>query len=312
MQNLQSNKNDDANKSDLSQSQSRKVAKSTNIPHFNAQSCDQITQASNSNFISSFKFLPKEKTDALTKIYAFFRIADDCVDELESSEDKQIALNYWKGELLKIYRNESAHPVMEELKIVILKYQIPENYFTGLIDGCQNDITKFRYETFQDLYDYCYKVAGLVGLTCLKIFEYDSPTSKQMAIDLGLAFQLTNIIRDIQSDLKLNRIYLAKEDMLNFSYTEQELINGIENQAFQNLMAYYANKAENYYQSAFAEFKKDKDNKLIAAKIMARVYHQILKKIQKKHFHVFDKKISLNFIEKLYLVFPFFLKRRVS
>lgn len=272
------------------------------IPHITAKTCKEITKSSKSNFLAAFRFLPKEKTQALIKVYAFFRIADDCVDELETADKKQRALNYWNEELKMTYRGESAHPVMKELKAVIDQYQIPQDYFTGLIKGCKMDITKFRYNTFDELYDYCYHVAGLVGLTCLKIFEYESPTANDMAINLGLAFQLTNIIRDIKSDLELGRIYLPQKDMQKFCYSENELVHKTENQAFFNLMTFYANKAEDYYQKACLEFKKDKDNKLAAVKVMAKIYRAILKKIQRNNYPVLRKRISLNPLEKFFLM----------
>ena len=281
----------------------------SSIPHINAPKCNSITGVSNSNFVKSFQFLPKEKTDALTKIYAFCRIVDDCVDEPSSREEKQTALDYWKNETLLIHDGTPAHAVTKEIAEVVQRFQIPKDYLLGLVHGCQMDINKSRYQTYIELKDYCYHVAGLVGLICLKIFEYESPTAKKMAVDLGLAFQLTNIMRDIRDDIKLNRVYLPQEDIEKFGYSEEELLNLTDNEAFKELMKLYYSRALEYYKSAFEEFARDKEGKLIAAKVMAKTYFKIFKKMKKQNFPVLRKKVSLNYFEKALIIIPLFFKR---
>ena len=275
------------------------------IPYQFAPDCQSITRGSKSNFIASFRFLPRYRTDALIKVYAFFRIADDCVDELDEPQDKLAALNFWRGHLELMYQGRPNHPVMAELYTIITRFNIPQEYFFGLLDGCEMDVNKTRYQNFAELYQYCYRVAGLVGLTCMKIFEYESDSAKRMAVDLGMAFQLTNIIRDIRDDLKLNRIYLPVQDIQQFGYSEQELRAGVENAAFINLMDFYYHKASGYYDLALSEFEFDPEDKLVAAKVMTTFYHAILKKIRAKRFPVLRKKVSLNVFEKTYLLLPY-------
>lgn len=269
------------------------------IPHIQAKCCGDVLKRSRSNFLTAFLFIPKRQRQALRKIYTFFRIIDDCTDEPLDPETKKQSLHFWKMEVVKALRNESCHPVAEELKPVINRYRIPPEYFLGLIDGCHMDIVKTRYQNFSELSDYCHKVAGLVGFTCLRIFEYTSPTAEKMAADLGLAFQLTNIIRDLKADLGLGRIYLPLDDMKKFDCTENDLMAGKESDQFRRLMNHFAQMALHHYRLAFEEFKRDRQNKLIAAKIMAGFYLNILKKIIRKEFPVLQQRVSLNPVEKM-------------
>lgn len=280
----------------------------SNIPHQEKTSCSEVTKSSKSNFISAFRFLPKEKMHALIKVYAFFRIADDCVDELSDPQEKEQALNFWENELNKTYNNESCHPIMEDLKPVLERFSIPKEYLTGLIEGCRKDIYQNRYSSLKELNQYCYQVASLVGLTCLKIFEYQSPNAEQMAIDLGMAFQLTNIIRDIQGDLHMNRLYIAQEDLEKVGYSEEDLKNKNLNSAYYELMRLYANRALDYYEKAEKEFAKDAENKLIAAKVMSAVYKNILHKIIKENYPVLEKRVSLSLFQKFRILFPMYFK----
>ncbi|MFH1356951.1 MAG: phytoene/squalene synthase family protein [bacterium] len=279
------------------------------IPHINATSCEQITKSSGSNFFKSFHLLPKDKMEALTVFYAYCRIVDDCVDEPTQTKEKQIALDFWRNEIVSLYQDKPQHIITEELAKVVRHYNIPENYLLGIADGCQMDINKSHYETYDDLMTYCYHVAGLVGLSCLKIFDYQSPQAEKMAIDLGLAFQLTNIMRDIKEDITRNRLYIPQEDLNKFNCSMHDLKKLKETDAFKRLMRDYYNRAEKHYLSAFEEFKNDKDNKLVAAKFMAKTYYKILNKLKKQDYPVLRNKVSLNFFEKLSLLIPVLLKK---
>lgn len=263
----------------------------------------------NSNFAFAFKLLPPEKAQALSAVYSFSRIVDDCVDCNISVEAKQQALSFWREQLTQPQNNETTHVIVRQLSDVMQRYQIPVETFLGLIAGCEMDIHNKTYETFADLERYCYHVAGLVGLACMKIFEYDSPTANDTAINLGLALQLTNMIRDVRADMTLGRIYLAQKDMQHYNYSAEDLKNHTHNDAFVRLMQYYAARAETSFQKAFEEFAVDKENKLLAAKAMASIYRALLKKIQRKNFPVFKKRVSLCVCEKALAVGPLFLKK---
>ena len=191
---------------------------------------------------------------------------------------------------------------MREVKLAIDEFQISPDTLWGIFKGCEMDITKDRYQNYDELYEYCYHVAGLVGVACLKIFGYHSNTAHQMAIDLGLAFQLTNIIRDVKSDLELGRIYLPLYDIERFGYSEEQLINRQDTAEFKNLLEYYANKAEDYYQKAALEFNNDTQGQLDAARLMSLTYHRILNKLRKDHFPVLTRKVSLSRFEKISIV----------
>jgi 15-cis-phytoene synthase len=271
-------------------------------PHLDASSCKEVTQQSGSNFSIAFRFLPNKIND-LERIYAFSRIIDDCVDEPELKQDKINAIGFWKQELNYLYDGKPLHPIMQELNQTVKRYRIPKGYLFGLIKGCEMDIDKNRYETLEELYSYCYHVAGLVGLSCLKVFEYNSLTSENMAMELGYAFQLTNIIRDVSGDLDLNRIYIPQELLRQYKYSESDLLNKKETPAFKNLMYYLSTLALKHYENAEKEFEKDSQNKLRAARAMTLVYKRILMKMIKQGFPVLHKKVSLNRFEKLFTLF---------
>lgn len=261
-----------------------------------------ITAQSKSNFSSAFFFLPKEKRIAIRRVYAFFRIVDDVVDEEADPVRAKAMLNSLRQELLQTYQGNPQHPLFAELKESIDRYKIPADYFLKLIEGCEMDMTKSRYETFEELYEYCYRVASMVGLVCMKIFEYQSPTSDKTAIDLGIALQLTNIIRDMGVDLKKNRIYIPQCDLKKFGLTEMDLKKGVTDHRFEKLMEAQYQRALSFYDSGFAEFSKDKNKKLLAAKIMGVVYRKILKKIREKNYPVLQYKVRLSFFEKCWIL----------
>lgn len=279
------------------------------IPYITAKSCDEIFRKNKSSFFIAFKFLPKKNQQALIKIYTFFRIADDCVDNLSEPTQQEAALSFWENELNKIYTHQPQHPVMKELAVVISEYNIPQHYLTGLIKGCRMDIVKNRYKNFAELEDYCYHVAGLVGLTCMKIFNYESPTANQTALHLGLAFQLTNIMRDVGADLELGRIYLPQDLLHKHNYSESDLLNKKMNANFVALMTEMAERAQQSFKKGKAEFIHDTKNKLIATQIMTAVYQRVLEKICARRFDVLNHKISLHIFEKLCLIFPFIFKK---
>ncbi len=266
-----------------------------------------ITARSRSNFSSSFLFLPREKREALRTVYAFFRVVDDVVDEEQDPFVQQEQIRNIRKIILELDQTNPSIPLFDDLKKTIVRFSIPSSYLLELISGCEMDIRKKRYETFTELYQYCYQVASVVGLVCMKIFEYESPTSRNAAIDLGIAFQLTNIIRDVGTDLKKNRIYLPGEDLRRFHVTEEDLFSGKNTDSFKSLMEFQYRRACSYYEKGFAEFKNDRGKKLLAARIMGTVYRSILEKIRQNGWPVLDQKVKLNFFEKTIILFRVFL-----
>lgn len=282
------------------------------IPYLHAGSCQDVLKTSRSNFFVAFRFLSPEKRAALNRIYGFARVADDCVDEIRDAASQQAALDFWRGEIRKMYQSgQVLHPLVQDLLVAVRRFSIPEDLFLGLLEGCAMDVKKHRYENFSELHEYCYRVAGLVGMMCLKVFEYDSPTAKDFAINLGLAFQLSNILRDVKDDLKIGRIYFPRDEMSQFGVTENQLMAKRADANVLNYFKFFADRAELHYQKATGEFSKDQDQKLIAARVMMHSYHAILKKIRAKGFPVLEYRVSLNVFEKLGLMAKIFLDKTI-
>lgn len=261
-----------------------------------------ITSQSRSNFSSAFFFLASEKRIAIRRVYAFFRVIDDVVDEETDIAQAKRSIHSLRQELLRTYAGKPTHPLFVELKESIERFSIPIDYFLKLIEGCEMDITKSRYKNFEELYEYCYRVASMVGLVCMKIFEYQSPTSEQTAVDLGIALQLTNIMRDVGVDLQKNRIYIPKSDLEQFGITENDLRQGLENEKWKMLMNHQYDRAMTFYEKGFLEFSRDKEKKLLAARIMGVVYRQILEKIKEKNYPTLRTKVKLGFLEKFWIL----------
>lgn len=279
------------------------------IPHKAALSARDINKQANSNFFIAFKNLPAHKKNALEVVYAIFRLFDDCVDEPFEAALKKESLNYWTNEFHKSQLGQNCHPVMNELKQVMDEFHIPAIYFEDLIAGCEQDLTQSRYNTLEDTLDYCYKVAGTVGLTCLKIFGHKSDTAEDSAKKLGYAFQLTNILRDVKEDLQRDRIYLPLNLMQKHGYSENDLKSQVMNENFKALMSELTQVAEDFYQQAYLEQKKDNNNLMRPAWVMSEVYHRLLKQIQAHCERVLQDKINLNPLQKLWIGFKLqFLK----
>jgi phytoene synthase len=258
-----------------------------------------ITKESKSNFSSAFLFLPKHKRIAISRVYAFFRVIDDVVDE-EPNINRQIELiNSWKRELKLCYQGTTIVPLLKELSITIKDFDIPLEYFEKLIEGCEMDITKHRYANFEELYEYCYRVASMVGLVCLKIFEADNKELIKPAIDLGLALQLTNIIRDVGVDTEKNRIYLPEEDLKKFKVSENAIFEKQYSKEFFEMMNFQYQRALDYYQTGLTPFKKSKLKNIIPATMMGEVYFKLLKKIRRNKFPVLHRRVKLNLAEKM-------------
>ena len=261
-----------------------------------------IVARSRSNFSSSFLFLPKEKREALRRVYAFFRVIDDVVEEEANPIRKRELLESWKQELENTYRGIPIVPLLKELKQTIDRFSIPKEFFLLLIKGCEMDITKNRYANFSELYEYCYHVASVVGLVCMRIFEYQSATSDKTAINLGIALQLTNILRDVGSDMDKGRIYLPQDEMKQCEISENDLINKTNNIHFESLFNLQYERAKSYYNKARGELTSDSSGKLLAAKIMATVYETILDKIKRLHYPVLHQRVGLNLFQKFFIL----------
>lgn len=266
------------------------------------QNADIITKQSKTSFYYSFSMLPKHKRNAIHTVYAFCRCTDDIVDEGDDEEVKTARLGRWAVELEKGFCNESSYPLLNQLSVIAQKFHIPVEHFFELIRGMEMDLHKNRYQTFNELVEYCYKVASTVGLMCSEIFGYKNERTKEYAVNLGIALQLTNIVRDVRSDAERGRIYLPREDFERFHYEEEQLLRNEYTPAFQSLMKFECDRARNYFTKARGYLAEEDHVAFFAARIMDKIYFRVLDRIEEKNFNVFHKKISISTPSKLWIV----------
>lgn len=260
-----------------------------------------ITRNSRSNFLLSFSLLPPPKRDAIHTVYAFCRCTDDIVDEGEDHASQTAMLRRWTQELEKGFRGESEYALLNKLSAIAERFNIPAVHFFELIHGMQMDLDKSRYETFDELYEYCYRVASTVGLMCSEIFGYTRDSTREYAVNLGIALQLTNIVRDVRGDARRGRIYIPREDFERFGYSEEQLLGSVYNEAFVRLMRFETGRAREYYVKARSLLALEDHKAFIAARIMDRIYFHILEKIERKQYAVFEREISISKFSKLML-----------
>ncbi|RCK77434.1 MAG: Phytoene synthase [Ignavibacteriae bacterium] len=270
-----------------------------------------LDQGYSSSFKLSFLVLPKVQRQAIMTIYDFCRATDDIVDGDLEQNKKVLYIRHWRIELGKALKGESKYALLNKLTETAKKFNIPVQHFYDLIRGVEMDLYKNRYKNFQELEEYCRLVASSVGLMVIKIFTEENERIIKYAENLGIALQLTNILRDIKLDAKLNRIYVPVEDLQKFNYTEADLIQGIYNDNFFSLMEYETKRAEEYYERARNILKPEDKIKLLAPKIMERIYFRTLKKIKKNNYKVFDKTIRLSIFMKMLIAIKYFVKIKI-
>lgn len=273
-------------------------------------SAKEISKQSKSSFYYAFNLLPKLQRDAMNIVYAFCRKTDDLVDNNLSNEIKLKNLNLWKEEFDKSIYGNSKNELLINLSKVIENFKIPLEPFFDLIEGMEMDINICRYEDFESLKKYCYHVASTVGLISIEIFGYKNEKTKDFAINLGIAFQLTNILRDIVKDLENNRIYIPLNEMRTFDYSESDLIMKKYNQSFIDLMKYQVERAEGYFNFASSSLPSEDRKAMFPARAMHSVYYTLLKKIVKSNYDVLNKNIRVNNFEKIYLALFVYLKNK--
>ena len=260
------------------------------------QYCETVTKRSGSNFAYSFLFLSPARRAAMYTIYAFCKEVDSAVDDPPPGSNPHAQLAYWKKELDSAYHGEPSSPVTISLAGHVRALDIPKAYFDDLIAGVEMDLTISRYPTFDELSLYCYRVASVVGLICLHVFGTLSPLAREYAVNLGLAFQLTNILRDLGTDAAQGRIYLPQEDLARFRYSEQDVLNRTYSPAFTELMRFECARARDFYRKAreTAERLPIEDRRaLTVAEIMRGVYRRILDRIGRSEYRVYEARVGL-------------------
>lgn len=273
----------------------------------------EITQSSKTNFLYSFSLLPKDKFEAINTVYAFCRQTDDIVDnEMDTTELKFRKIREWKNEFEKALKGSSNYALLNQVTKIIRNFNIPVEPFFELIKGMEADLQVSRYKDFNTLYQYCFRAAATVGLMCIEIFGYKTESAKQYAVNLGIALQLTNILRDVKFDALNGRIYLPEEDMKKFGYTEDDLMNFRYNESFVELMKYECKRAREYFEKANDAFAKEDRKQLFPARIMQKIYFNILEKIEKMNYNVFSKKAKVSKLKKLYYTFGVYVKYKLA
>ena len=266
--------------------------------------CTDLTKQSGSNFYYSFLFLPKARRDAMYTVYAFCKAVDSAVDEPPPSSDPKEELRRWRAELEQVYGGSPTWPIMISLAHHVKQLSIPKAYFDELIKGVEMDLVTTRYGTFDELSLYCYRVASIVGLICLHVFGPTSPHAQDYAVDLGMAFQLTNILRDLGADAEQGRIYLPGEDLAHFGYSETELLQRNDNPQLRELIRFEVKRAKDFYAKAQAALnclsKRDR-RALTVAEIMRTVYSRILDRIERPDHAVFGSRVRLSTSNRLAL-----------
>jgi len=261
------------------------------------------------NFLYSLSLLPKEKSEAMNMVYAFCRHTDDIVDnEVDSNEVKYRKLRQWKEEFEKALKNESSYSLLNHLNRIIRKFNIPLEPFFELFKGMESDLQISRYRDFASLYQYCYRAAVTVGLMTIEILGYRSRNAKEYAVNLGIAMQLTNILRDIKYDALNGRIYIPEEDLKSFGYSEEDLLNFRYNNSFVELMRYECQRAREYFEKANGCFTKENRRFLFPARAVQKIYFAILRKIERMNYNVFEKRAKISWIKKLYYSLGVYVK----
>ncbi len=272
-----------------------------------AQYCQEKAAQSGSSFYYSFLFLPPPRRRAITALYAFCREVDDVVDECSDLSIARATLGWWREEIRQVYAGQPEHPVGQALAGVVREFALPESQLREIIDGMEMDLTHNRYQSFDDLALYCHRVAGVVGLLSARIFGYGDDRTEEYAHELGLAFQLTNIIRDVGEDARRNRIYLPLDELARYGVSEDDILHGRESEAFRQFMAFQAERAEEYYRRAFAALPQADRRAQRTGLVMAAIYRTLLDEIRRDGYRVLDRRISLTPLRKLWIAWKTWL-----
>jgi 15-cis-phytoene synthase len=263
--------------------------------------CQQKAAASGSSFYYSFLFLSRERRRAITALYAFCREVDDVVDETTDPQLAATKLAWWRTEVANLYAGNPQHPVSKALLPFIEKYSLTREKLGEIIDGMEMDLNQSRYLDWPGLERYCHRVAGVVGLLAAGIFGYRDARTLKYARELGIAFQLTNIIRDVGEDARKNRIYLPMADLKRFNVTAADILNGRETAEFGELMKFQAQRAKDYYAEAFAALPAEDRKTQRAGLIMAAIYRSLLEEIERDGFRVLTQRTSLTPLRKFWI-----------
>jgi phytoene synthase len=263
--------------------------------------CQQKSAQSGSSFYYSFLFLPAERRRAITALYAFCREVDDAVDEPSDASVAQTKLAWWRAEVAQLYAGNPQHPVTRALAPLLVPYDITHARLADIMDGMEMDLLQSRYLDYANLKVYCHRVAGVVGILAAGIFGYSNSHTLDYAAKLGLAFQLTNIIRDVGEDARKNRIYLPMDELKKFGVTAADILNARQTDAFAKLMAFQTERARACYDEAMALLPSEDRRAQRTGLIMAAIYRTLLDEIARDGYQVLKQRTALPPLRKLWL-----------
>ena len=263
--------------------------------------CQQKAAASGSSFYYSFLFLPAERRRAITALYAYCREVDDVVDETSETQLAAAKLAWWRAEVANLFAGNPQHPVTKALSPFLKSFSISKEHLGEIIDGMEMDLTQTRYLDWPGLERYCHRVAGVVGLLAAGIFGYRDPRTLEYARELGIAFQLTNIIRDVGEDARKNRVYLPIEDLKRFGVPAADILNARETPQFGKLMEFQTQRARGHYEKAFSALPASDRKAQRPGLVMAAIYRTLLDEIERDGFRVLSRKTSLTPLRKLWI-----------
>jgi phytoene synthase len=273
----------------------------------------RLTRKSGTSFYYAFRVMPKDKRQAIYALYSFCRVVDDCVDE-EGGEG-EAGLRRWLEEAHRCYAGKPQTELGQDLALALLQFPIPRSCFEDIVAGCRMDLTVRRYPTYADLRTYCERVASAVGLASIEIFGYDDPRTRDYAVELGVALQLTNIVRDVGADARRDRLYLPLEDVARFGLTDREVLDaaasgGAPSQGLRSLLGSQADRAREQYARAEALLPAADRKAMVPARIMSAVYRATLEKVARRGFPLGDARVSLSRPRKAWIAARTLLRSR--
>ncbi|HSV20991.1 MAG TPA: presqualene diphosphate synthase HpnD [Casimicrobiaceae bacterium] len=263
--------------------------------------CARKAAASGSSFYYSFRLLPPERRRAITALYAYCREVDDVVDEVSDPAIARLKLAWWRNEVDAVFDGTPQHPVAQALREVVAQFPLPRDELLTVIDGMEMDLDQARYLDFPALLLYCERVAGVVGRMSAVIFGYRNPATLDYAQDLGIAFQLTNIVRDVGEDARRGRIYLPQEDLARFGVPASALLAATPSDGFTQLMAFEVQRARAWYERALAKLPAEDRHAQRAGLAMAAIYRTLLDEIEADGYRVLDRRLALTPLRKLWI-----------
>jgi phytoene synthase len=263
--------------------------------------CEEKAAGSGSSFYYAFRFLPLERRRAIIALYAFCREVDDVVDEVADAGLAQVKLAWWRSEIAAVFSGRPQHPVALALQGAVKPFGLAEEHFQSIIDGMEMDLRQTRYLDFPALERYCHHVAGVVGLLSAEIFGYRDSRTREYARDLGIAFQLTNIIRDVGEDARRGRVYLPQDELASFGVTDADLFQHRTTPGFAALMKHQVARARSWYGRSLAALPRGDRRAQRPGLIMAAIYRRLLDEIERDGFRVLDRRVVLTPLAKAWL-----------